>query len=47
VPSSQVGTTGVANADIRQLVEVVSDDAGKMRWLVGHVQEFIDEGGWL
>jgi hypothetical protein len=42
-----VGTTGVANADIRQLVEVVADDAAKLRWLVGHVQEFIDEGGCI
>ncbi len=40
-----MGTTGVANSDVRQLVEVVADDAAKMRWLLARVPEFVDEGG--
>ena len=37
----------MANQDVRQVVEVCEDDAAKMRWLVGRLQELVDEGGWV
>jgi hypothetical protein len=42
----KVGTTGVANADVRQEVAELADDAGKLLWLQARIQDFVDHGGW-
>jgi hypothetical protein len=39
-----VGTTGAANADVRQEVALVADDSAKLAWLRARLQDFIDEG---
>jgi ATP-dependent RNA helicase DDX42 len=39
-----VGVTGTANEDVRQVIEIFSDEDGKHRWLVDHVPSFVDEG---
>jgi hypothetical protein len=40
-----VGATGVANADVRQEVAELADDAGKLLWLQARIQDFVDHGG--
>lgn len=39
-----VGTIGQANPDIRQIVEILSDDRAKWNWLAGRADEFIADG---
>ncbi len=39
-----MGVTGVANADVRQEISVVSDDTAKMNWLLARLAAFVDEG---
>ncbi|KAG7667857.1 hypothetical protein Ndes2526B_g01740 [Nannochloris sp. 'desiccata'] len=39
-----VGVTGTANEDVKQIIEIFSDEDGKQRWLVDHLPSFVDEG---
>jgi len=38
------GQVGAANTDIRQLVAVLADDAGKLQWLLSNLQKCVDNG---
>eukprot|EP00899_Mesostigma_viride_P010303 jgi/Mesvir1/19274/Mv10354-RA.1 len=42
-----VGEVGVANSDIRQLVEVLPGDEAKLPWLLARLQAMVDDGDVL
>ena len=35
---------GVANEDVRQVIEVLAKEADKMPWLTANLQAFVDNG---